>query len=356
MRRANAKPRGRQGDLTRHQDDETSLERLTNERERISNSSESLLGKFNRLARDTAQADGHAGEICGFDGRDIIVRTPDGGEQRTQIRRVLKKMLSGVKSPLAVGDSIRFTIGHEGDAVIVAINERSNQLARADSHNKALLHVFAANIDRLVIVSALAMPEIKTGLIDRYLLIAHYNNITPLIILNKCDLGDPGDVRDLYRGLGYEVFTTTATTDPVSTLRQALAGCRCVFAGQSGVGKSSLVNALYPQLQARVGAVSDVQRKGRHTTTAARSYAFDDGTCLVDTPGIRECGITGLEPLDVALLYPDIARLHPDCRFHNCSHRHEPDCAVLAALDHGSLDLRRYLSYRSIIDEDLAQT
>ena len=294
-------------------------------------------------------------EIAGFDGDGVLLRTPDGNERPAKVRSVLKKKLSGVKTPLVVGDQVHF-LEEAGDAVIVAISERRNQLARADSHNTALQHIFAANLDHLVIVASMAMPDLKTGLIDRYLTIAHHNDIEPIIVLNKTDLADPSDAIALYRSLGYRVFATRANAaeGDIHDLRQHLTGRRCSFCGQSGVGKSSLVNALYPDVAARVGAVSTAQRKGRHTTTASRSYLSADGSCLVDTPGIRECGITGMTPLDVALLFPDIAKFHPECRFHNCSHSHEPDCAVAAAVSSGDIDPRRYLSYLSIIEEDLA--
>ena len=154
------------------------------------------------------------------------------------------------------------------------------------------------------------------------------------------------------------VFTTVGnqsdSTDPeTARLKALISGKACVFAGQSGVGKSSLVNALYPEVAARTGTVSDALSKGRHTTTASTSYRLADGSRLIDTPGIRECGITGLSALDVALLYRDIALYHQHCHFSDCSHRHEPDCAVIAALESGDLAPSRYLSYCSILDEDL---
>lgn len=356
LRRANAKGRQRVGDWQRHVDDDAFLERLGSD-ERIGHSGESLLLKFNRQARDLATTDGQPGEICGFDGIHVRVRLNDGIVVPCQVRRVIKKMLSGVTNPLVVGDRVRVGLTDEGDHVIDGVDPRHNQLARAGSHNKALDHVFAANIDHLVIVAAVAMPELKPGLIDRYLVIAHHNDIEPLLVLNKADLGPAEGAAALYRDLGYDVFVTvgTDTDDPaVADLRQAIQGKACVFAGQSGVGKSSLVNALYPDIDARTGGVSDALSKGRHTTTASSSYALTDGSRLIDTPGIRECGVSGMTALDVALLYRDIARWHHDCHFNDCSHRHEPDCAVVAALERGDLAPTRYLSYCSIIEEDLA--
>lgn len=360
LRRAHAQTRQRMGNLEHLAADEDHDEVAQVESSRSSHSGESLLAKFNRQARDTDAGCGQAGVVCGIEGSRITVRTDAGTEQACEIRTVLKKMLAGVKSPLCVGDSVRWEMpdGDEEVGVITSLAPRRNQLTRADSHNKALVHVFAANVDRLVIVGTMAMPDLKPGLIDRYLVIAHYNDIEPVIVLNKAELADPELVIALYESLGYTVIATQAAAGPddpgIIALRTHLAGTTCVFAGQSGVGKSSLVHALYPDVAIRIGDVSNALHKGRHTTTAARSYLMPDGSCLIDTPGIRECAITGLTPLDVALLYPDLAALHHACRFANCTHQHEPGCAVLAAVDAGLISPSRYLSYCSIVDEDLA--
>jgi ribosome biogenesis GTPase len=257
-----------------------------------------------------------------------------------------------VKNPLCIGDQVRFTRTTEG-GVIDAVSPRRNQLARTDSHNKALMHVFAANIDRLVVVASLAEPDLKHGLIDRYLLIAAYNGIDATVALTKTDLKTGDATRALYAGIGIPAFAVCALSgNGIDDLRAHLSGKTCVFAGQSGVGKSSLVNALFPDIAARVGDVANAGH-GRHTTTSARSYVVAGGGRLIDTPGVRECGITGMTALDVALLYPDIAAHHPQCRFDDCSHLHEPDCAVRAAVESRVIAATRYESYRSIITEDL---
>lgn len=359
IRRASAKGRRRIGNWERHAEDDVFLERHA-ANERVSHTGANLLAKFNRLARDESEGAGQEAEVCSFAGTFVMVRNERQGEWPCEIRTILKKQLRGVRNPLCVGDRVR-AVPPEQDAesgMITALLPRQNQLVRADSHNKALIHVFAANIDDLVIVAATRLPDLRPGLIDRYLVIAHYNGIKPRIVINKADLEDPANTRDLYRGLGYDVYITCADPDQPSgeleRLRQDLVGRTCVLAGQSGVGKSSLANVLFPKLEARVGSISDQLGKGRHTTIAARSYQVAGGGRLIDTPGIRECGITGLEPLDVALLYRDIASFHPDCKFPDCSHTHEPECAVKAALAEGRLARSRYDSYVSIITEDLA--
>lgn len=356
LRRAHASTRQRSGDWSHLAEDED--DRHGSDDERGSHTGQNLLAKFNRLTRDASAGEGEAAAICGLEGQRIHVRTAEGIEHVCRLRKVLTKMLAGERQPVCVGDAVRFQADPDDEeyAIITALLPRRNQLVRADSHNKALIHVFAANVDHLVIVASAAMPDLKPGLIDRYLTIAHIADIEPIIVLNKADLSPMGGAARLYRDLGYIVFTTIAADDAErpTALGNQLCGKACVFAGQSGVGKSSLVRALYPDTELRIGVVSDAQRKGRHTTTSSRSYRMDDGTTLIDTPGIRECGLPGLTALDIALLYPDIAAHHHQCRFHNCTHLHEPGCAVQAALEAGELHPSRYASYCSIVEEDLA--
>jgi ribosome biogenesis GTPase len=355
LNRANRKGAGREGDLTRLVGDDDALHDTVAYR-RVSHTGESLLAKFNRLAKASSDRAGEPGEVCGFDGGFVLVRDASGRETPCQVRRLLKKMLAGESSPLCIGDHVRTGAADDGSRVIEAVLPRTNQLERADSHNKALRHVFAANIDRLVIVGSMADPKLKTGLIDRYLVIAAAGGVMPIVALNKRDLADPLPVAARYRDLGYAVVMTRGDhsgDDGVAELRQLLTSTACVFAGQSGVGKSSLVAALFPGLSVRVGAVSDALGKGRHTTTSARSYLLADGTRLIDTPGIRECALSGFTPVDVALRFPEMAALQPQCHYADCTHRHEPGCAVLAAVAAGTVHGERYASYRAIVDEDL---
>lgn len=360
LRRASEKDTTRERGWERHSDDDAFLEKHAELRKK-SHTGEHLLAKFNRLALDhnakRRAPSGIPADICGFQGKHIIVRNQENQEITCETRSALTKKLSGVRNPFCVGDHIRYDFTPEGDAYISTLLPRENQLARADSHNKSLLHVFAANVDHLLIVSSLMMPDIRLALIDRYLLIAHYNSIEPIIIINKCDLGNPEVYADIYRRIGYTVFCTSASaTGPsniqVEKLREKISGKQCIVAGQSGVGKSSLLNAMYDNLNIRVGAVSDAQQKGRHTTTAATSYLVGDGTIIIDTPGIRECGISEMNQLDVALLYPDIAAFHHQCKFNDCSHTHEPGCAVKSAIENEDIHILRYESYINIITED----
>jgi ribosome biogenesis GTPase / thiamine phosphate phosphatase len=357
LRRANSPDAARIGGFERHDEDAEIFDQLGS-RSRASHGGESLLAKFNRLAEMPDVSGGERGEIAGFAGTVTMVRMPDGTEVACSVRQVLKKRIKGVKNPLCVGDAVTFDRAEDGSGVITSVAPRRNQLERADSHNRSLIHVFAANIDVLAVVTSLHDPDLKLGLIDRYLLIAAANRIPACLVINKSDLGDPSHALALYHGIGIPSFATVAAGGhghgpDIDRLREHLRAKACVIAGQSGVGKSSLVNALFPGTGARVGQVA-LAGHGRHTTTSAHSYLMPDGARLVDTPGVRECSITGLEALDVSLLYPDIAAHHRACRFQDCSHLHEPDCAVQAAVADGRIAASRYDSYCSIVLEDLA--
>lgn len=357
LRRANIKEGARAGGWERLAEEAEAFERL-GERERRTHAGERLLARFNRLVAlgRYEPREGEAAEVCEVRPGRVLVRFPDGREEPAAIRRALEKRIGGVRNTIAVGDRVR-VLREAGDLAIVGIEPRRNQLARTDAHNRALEQVLAANVDRLVVCAAVHQPDFKPGFVDRALLMAAAHEVPAVVVVTKRDLGDAAPWVRLYGGLGYPCVAVDARdgNDPgVRELAGWLAGRSCVFAGQSGVGKSSLVNACFPGAQARVGAVA-AEGFGRHTTTAARSYVLPGGGRLIDTPGIRECIVRGLAPLDVALHFPDLARWQPQCRYPDCTHRHEPHCAVRAAVERGDIAPTRYASYRSIVDEDLAE-
>jgi len=368
LRRANRKEVTRIGGIENLHEDDDFTDGLVGVGKR-SHQGESLLARFNRLAGQGDDADagsGQPGDVVGFAGNFVLVRPTDaaviGGPDIATVictvRQVLKKRIAGVKNPLCVGDHVRWLReAGKDEGVVTAVLPRRNQLERADPHNRSLIHVFAANIDRLVVVASLGAPELKPALIDRYLVIAAANAIPAVVAVNKADCGDAGPTLELYRALGFTALSTIAAAGPddpgVVALRDLLRNQTCVVAGQSGVGKSSLVNALAGGVApARVGAVA-VDGFGRHTTTSAQAYALAGGIRIVDTPGIRSCTITGLDAQAVGQFYPELARVGRGCRFNDCRHRNEPDCAVIAAVNDGTIAVSRYISYLAILDEDL---
>ncbi len=352
LRRSNIKQTGRLSNWERFDEDDEAYEKHGSNG-RTSHAGEHLIASFNRLValRHAAKAKGDPAEVCEVRPGLVMVRFADGREEPAAIRRALEKRMVGVRNTVAVGDRVRVEL-EAGDRVISAIEPRRNQLARTDAHNRSLEHVLAANVDLLVAVGAVREPDFKHGFIDRALLLASAHGIAAAVVITKRDLGDPAAMTGLYSGIGYPCLAVDARdpADPgISALRDLLAGKSCMFSGQSGVGKSSLVNACFPGTGARVGVVAE-QGFGRHTTTMARSFLLPKGVRLIDTPGIRECVVGGLQPTDVALLYPDLAKASPKCHFPDCTHRHEPDCAVLAAVEDGTIAASRYWSYRSIVD------
>jgi ribosome biogenesis GTPase len=245
---------------------------------------------------------------------------------------------------LVTGDTVVWRAGNQGIGVIVAQLPRHTELCRPDSRGQ--LKPVAANVDLIVIVFA-PMPEPHANLIDRYLVAAEHAGIHPLLLLNKADLIDAQNAPALnvllgvYRQLGYPLLEVSAHEgDGMQQLQARLDGHISVFVGQSGVGKSSLVNSLLPEVQARVGALSELSGQGTHTTTTAR---------LIDSPGIREFGLGHVSRADVEAGFIEFADLLGTCRFRDCKHDREPGCALLMALEDGRIQQQRMNSYRSII-------
>jgi len=258
---------------------------------------------------------------------------------------------------LAVGDEVSFDAERR---IILEVSERRSVLSRLRpqggrrQHDPSRRKVIAANMDRLAIVASVRDPPFRTGLVDRFLLAAAAGGMDALLVANKVDLLEEDALPDAVRA--YEavvpVYPVSALTGRgLEALRSALAGARTVFAGHSGVGKSSVLNALEPRLRLDTGEVSQKTGKGRHTTTHATWLELDGGAVAVDTPGIRELATGPVEPEDLARAYPDVAGPAEGCRFRDCGHDSEPDCAVLAAVAAGTLPEARLLGYRKLRDE-----
>lgn len=254
---------------------------------------------------------------------------------------------------LVTGDRVVWRPGNQGIGVIVAQLPRDSELCRPDPRGQ--LKPVAANVDLILIVFA-PLPQPHANLIDRYLVAAEHAGIRPLLLLNKADLINPENQASLhallstYRDLGYPLLEVSAREgDGMQRLKQQLDGHTSVFVGQSGVGKSSLVNSLLPGVDTRVGALSELTGKGTHTTTTARLFHFPGGGQLIDSPGIREFGLAHVSRAEVEAGFIEFAELLGHCRFRDCKHDREPGCALLNALQEGRIQPQRMDSYRHIL-------
>ena len=270
--------------------------------------------------------------------------------------------IKGIRSTntVAVGDHVTAgPPGPDGTAYITAISPRRNYIIRRASNLSKESHIIAANIDCAMLVAALAHPATSTTFIDRFLATATAYNVRALLVINKIDLlEDPEDhelleaVEYLYRSIGYEVMSVSARTgEGMDALRERLRGKVTLVSGNSGVGKSTLINGLIPGLDLRTAEISAAHDTGMHTTTFSELFRLPGGGAIIDTPGVRGFGTIDFDKYEVAHYFPELFELSKDCRFGNCTHTHEPGCAVLAALDEGRIAASRYASYLSILDD-----
>ncbi len=268
-----------------------------------------------------------------------------GGEERFCL--IDEKLIEGEASLLVPGDRVRVD-EHDGEWFVRGIAERRNKISRlAGQHSRLVEQIIAVNVDILLIVTSAAKPRFKPGVVDRYLILAQRGGVEHVLCLNKMDLVDnePSEV-DHYRDLGLKVVNTSCTTDlGLEELACMLRGKLSVFAGQSGVGKSSLLKALDPELDIEVRDVSAATDKGRHATTASRLYELPGDIRVIDTPGIRKLGVPSVSADQLEAYFPEFRQYAPQCRFHNCTHLHEPDCAVINAVETADIPRLRYASY-----------
>ncbi|WNK21353.1 small ribosomal subunit biogenesis GTPase RsgA [Halomonas piscis] len=286
------------------------------------------------------------GRVLAHFGRTLEVRSAGGAAVRCHLRANLQGLVTG--------DVVIWREGEDGSGVVVAAAERESVLSRPDPRGR--LKPVAANVDQILIVFA-AEPTPHANLIDRYLVAAEATGIAPALVLNKIDLlpDDGGKLSELlqrYRDIGYPVVSaTTEQHAGLDALSRQLAGRTSVVVGQSGVGKSSLIDRLLPNETLRIGALSDETRKGTHTTTTARLYAMPgvEGGVLIDSPGIREFGLTHLDAETVTEGFIEFRPYLGHCRFRDCRHQAEPGCALLAAVEAGNIHPQRFASYRQIL-------
>ena len=271
---------------------------------------------------------------------------------------------SGATNPVAVGDKVLCELENGiadelHPAVISEVLPRSNYIIRKSTNLSRQSHVIAANLDQALIVATLYFPEIKLPFLDRLLVTCEVYGVRAVIVLNKSDICRdiaPEQTEDfcrIYRGAGYEVLETSALTgEGIDTLREMCKGRTSLVSGWSGVGKSSLIKALDPSLDPKVGRISEAHLQGRHTTSLYEMYPLSSGGFIIDTPGLRGFGLVDLEKEEISKYFPEMLRVTDNCRFVPCTHTHEPGCAVKAAVDEGLISPERYNSYLGMLEED----
>lgn len=287
------------------------------------------------------------------------VRLDNGSVVQCRMPGKFKLDGKSLTNPVAVGDRVTVQIdpAHD-DAMITEIGPRENYVVRQSPRQKHDLHLIASNVDQALIISTLVAPRLKQGFIDRCLLMTEPQDIPACILFNKADLYDEDDLAlfeglsEIYTAIGYPTFLISAEKKQgLEPIRALLKDKVTLIIGQSGVGKSTLVNAIQPVLALKVSEVSDTTSKGKHTTTFAEMHLLDFGGSIIDMPGIKTLSFNNLEPMDVAHNFREFFALSTECKYQDCTHRSEPNCAVREAVEEGRVFELRYMNYLAILDE-----
>ena len=282
------------------------------------------------------------------------------GERTVSCRIRGRLRLKGVRStnPVVVGDIVRCERDETGETVIADVEPRRNYIIRRASNLSKESHIIAANLDQALLVATLFSPETAPEFIDRFLVTCEAYKVPVTILMAKADLARTAPeamaaFHDTYERAGYRVIDVSATEgEGVDTVRDLLRGRTTLLSGNSGVGKSTLVAAVERTAEVRTAEISRSHHKGRHTTTFSTMYPLSEGGYIIDTPGIKGFGLIDIDDAELAHYFPEMMRWLPECRYYNCSHTHEPHCAVIEAVERGDIALSRYESYLKILDED----
>jgi len=289
----------------------------------------------------------------------ITVRHENG--QRSECKLKGQFRIKGLRStnPIAIGDIVDFEfVMNEGIGIISRIYDRENYIIRKATKLSKVTHIIAANINHAYLIATLAYPKTSTGFIDRFLVTATGYYIKASIIFNKIDLYNDelknreNFLRSVYENAGYPCYSVSALKgDNIERIHDLLAGKTNLFAGHSGAGKSALINALSPELNLKTGKISTIHRKGMHTTTFPEMFELPNGGFIIDTPGIKEFGLIDFDKNEIPRCFPEMERFLPLCQYRNCTHVHEPNCAVKQAIKTGGVSELRYNSYLSILTD-----
>ena len=287
------------------------------------------------------------------------VKTEEGHTYQCRIKGKLRLSQIRSTSPVAVGDQVIFEVDDDGVGVISSIMERDNYLVRKSVNLSKQLHIIGANIDRVFLVVTLANPATHTTFIDRFLVSAAAFGIEAVLVFNKMDqyadelLPVIQEFSEIYTNIGYQVLFCSATTlMGIEDLKEAMKGKTSIFSGHSGVGKSTLINAMAPELSLKIGALSEQHNQGQHTTTFAEMFDLSFGGRIIDSPGIRGFGIADIEKDEIARYFPEFFKVSAHCKYNNCQHLSEPGCAVKAAIENETIAGTRYDSYLSMVLEE----
>ena len=261
-------------------------------------------------------------------------------------------------NPIAVGDVVEIENEEDSESIVITdIHERRNYINRVSPHNKNLHHIVASNLDQSLLFATLKDPKTSLGFIDRFLVISEAYHVPAIIVFNKADIWGKKElekmavIQDIYAPIGYQLFSMSLEQQQgINEVMELLKGKTTLLSGHSGVGKSTFINYLFPDLQLKTQDVSGWSGKGMHTTTFAEMFDLPFGGKIIDTPGIREMGLVDIPRQELAHYYPEMRALMNDCQFNNCMHINEPGCAIKNAVNNDSIHTERYLSYLNILD------
>jgi ribosome biogenesis GTPase len=280
----------------------------------------------------------------------------DEGQIKARLKGKLRLSIKDVNNPVAVGDWVQLAQGDSKEWLITEVVPRTNYLVRKSTHCSAQAHLIASNLDQCLLLATLVYPRTSLGFIDRFLVSVETFRIPTMLVINKVDLLDEEGlaylqhVKSIYESIGYPTAEVSALQGiGLGKVKEFLKGKITLISGHSGVGKSSLINAIAPDLRLRTGEVSNFAQKGIHTTTFAEMFDLGEGTRIIDTPGIKELGLMEVGEEELSHYFPEMRMFLNQCKFHNCRHLNEPDCRIQTAVDKGEIAPERYNSYLSMI-------